>query len=61
VASGGYSHTLDRLLAHAYLPSEIATPGTQLSVSVLGERRPATVVPSSPFDPENERPRGLYR
>jgi dimethylglycine dehydrogenase len=61
VASGGYSHTLDRLLAHAYLPSEIATPGTQLSVSVLGERRPASVVPASPFDPENERPRGVYR
>ena len=41
VASGGYSHTLGRLLVHAYLPVEIASPGTDLTVSVLMERRPA--------------------
>jgi dimethylglycine dehydrogenase len=59
VASGGYSHTLGTLLAHAYLPLDSANPGTKLAVSVLGERRPAEVIPESPFDPENLRPRGL--
>ena len=58
VASGGYSHTLGRLLVHAYLPVEIASPGTDLTVSVLMERRPAEVIAESPYDPRNRRPRG---
>ena len=60
VTSGGYSHTLERLLVHAYLPVELAKAGTKLDVAVLGERRPARVVPPSPFDPENRRIRGNY-
>ena len=58
VASGGYSHTLGRLLVHTYLPVAIASPGTELTVSVLMERRAARVVAESPFDPENRRLRG---
>ena len=59
VTSGGYSHTLGRLLVHTCLPVEIASPGTDLTVSVLMERRPAKVIAESPFDPENRRPRGV--
>ena len=61
VASGGYSHTLDRLLVHTYLPVAIANPGTELTVSVLMERRAARVIAESPYDPENRRPRGEQR
>ena len=28
-------------------------PGTQLEVVILGERRKATVIADSPFDPDN--------
>ena len=55
VASGGYSHTLGRLLVHTYLPVAIASPGTELTVSVLMERRAARVIAESPFDPQNRR------
>ena len=37
VTSGGYSHTLGRLLVHTCLPVDIASPGTDLTVSVLME------------------------
>ncbi len=60
VASGGYSHTLGRLLVHTYLPVELAALGTELEVSVLMERRAAKVIAQSPFDPDNRRLRGEY-
>lgn len=60
VASGGYSHTLGRLLVHAYLPPELAAEGTELNVSVLMEKRRARVIGESPFDPGNHRLMGRY-
>jgi dimethylglycine dehydrogenase len=58
VTSGGYGHVLERTIALAYLPTEYAEPGTQLSVEILGERRPATVAAEPLYDPRNERLRG---
>jgi dimethylglycine dehydrogenase len=55
--SGGYGHWLGRSLAVAYVDAGIATPGMTLAVEILGDRRPAVVVPEPPFDPENRRPR----
>ena len=46
---------------HTYLPVAIANPGTELTVSVLMERRAARVIAESPYDPENRRPRGEQR
>lgn len=57
VTSGGYGHHLGQALALAFLPTELASPGTELAVPVLGKRRRATVIPDSPYDPANERPR----
>jgi dimethylglycine dehydrogenase len=56
--SGGYAHCLGQSLAVAYVDAELATPGTALTVEILGERRPARVLAEPPFDPENRRPRG---
>jgi dimethylglycine dehydrogenase len=55
VASGGYGHTLGLSLALAYLPPPLSTPGTDLEVTILGERRPARVAAQPLYDPAGER------
>jgi dimethylglycine dehydrogenase len=39
----------------AMVPPELAEEGTELEMDVLGTLHEVTVVPESPFDPENER------
>jgi dimethylglycine dehydrogenase len=51
VTSGAYGHTVGESLALAYVDRAFAEPGTLLEVHVVGERRPATVVADSPYDP----------
>ncbi|MBF9033690.1 FAD-dependent oxidoreductase [Rhodobacterales bacterium HKCCE2091] len=58
VTSGGYGHTLDRSLAMALVKPEVMAPGTELSVHVVGEERPARVIAASPYDPEGKAMRG---
>lgn len=55
--SGGYGHTIGTSLALAYLDIDDTAQGTALSVEILGEMRPCTVIPDCPFDPENTRQR----
>jgi len=55
VSAGGYGHVVERSIALAYLPVEHAGPGTALTVDILGEPRPAVVVPQPLYDPENLR------
>ena len=58
VASGGYGHRLGLSIAYAYLPVEVARPGRELAVGILGERRRAVVFEGALYDPANERLRG---
>ena len=51
--SGYYGHCLRKSLAIGYARTDVATPGTELEIEILGERKQATVVPESPYDPEN--------
>jgi dimethylglycine dehydrogenase len=51
--SGYYGHTLQKSLAIGYARAELATPGTELVIEILGERKAATVLAESPYDPEN--------
>jgi dimethylglycine dehydrogenase len=51
--SGYYGHCLKKSLAIGYTRSEFAAPGTQLQIQILGERKQATVLRESPYDPEN--------
>lgn len=53
--SGGYAYALDTSMALGYVDPELAEPGTKLEIEILRERRPAEVVPESPYDPDNER------
>jgi dimethylglycine dehydrogenase len=56
--SGGFGWRLGKSLALAMVPPELAQIGSELEIVILGERRNATVIPDSPFDPRNERLRG---
>jgi dimethylglycine dehydrogenase len=55
IASGGYGHRVERSIAFSYLPKELAVPGTQLEVDLVGARRPASVVEEPLYDPKGDR------
>ena len=57
VTSGGHSHHLGHCISMAYLHADHCRPGTELEIPLLGERRAATVIEDSPYDPANRRPR----
>ncbi|HEX7374187.1 MAG TPA: FAD-dependent oxidoreductase, partial [Steroidobacteraceae bacterium] len=51
--SGYYGHCLRKSLVIGYLEPGHSAPGTELEIEVLGERRKATVLVDSPYDPAN--------
>ncbi len=53
--SGNYGFRLQKSLALAMVKPELAEPGTELEIEVLGDRYNATVLEESPYDPENKR------
>ena len=53
VTSGGYGWRCGKSLALAMVAPALDEPGTLLEVVILGERRKATVIADSPFDPDN--------
>jgi 4-methylaminobutanoate oxidase (formaldehyde-forming) len=53
--SGGYGHTVDKVIGLAYLPSQLAAAGTPLELGVFGERWPARVAADALHDPRGER------
>ncbi|MDH5227549.1 MAG: FAD-dependent oxidoreductase [Gammaproteobacteria bacterium] len=58
VTSGGYGYRLRQSIALAYVRTDLAAPGTELEVEILGERRRAVVAREPLYDPENARLRG---
>ena len=53
--SGSYGHHVQSSLALALVDTEYAVTGTPLEVSVIGERRPATVSTQAVYDPDGSR------
>lgn len=53
--SGGYGWRLGKSLALAMVQPEFGAAGTELEIQILGERRRATVLAESPYDPDNAR------
>jgi dimethylglycine dehydrogenase len=51
--SGCYGHVLGTSLAIGYVKPEFAQAGTRIAIEILGERRDATVLVDSPYDPGN--------
>ncbi len=57
VTSGGFSPSLERPIAMAFVASELAAPGTPLSIDVRGRKLAATVAPM-PFVPHRYHRKG---
>jgi glycine cleavage system aminomethyltransferase T len=55
VTSGGIGYSVGASIAYAYLPIEVAVPGTAFQVEVFGERVPAVVADEPLWDPKGER------
>ena len=53
--SGTWGHTVGRGLAFAYVDPGYRDPGTTFEISLLGERRRATVLAEPAHDPANQR------
>jgi dimethylglycine dehydrogenase len=51
--SGYYGHILGKSLAIGYVKPSFAAPGGELEIEILGERKRATLLIDSPFDPDN--------
>jgi len=59
ISSIAYGHSVDKLVAFAYVKPVAAEPGTELEVLIMNERRSATVLAEPVHDPQSLRPRGL--
>lgn len=51
--AGGYGHFVKKSLMLGYVKTEYAQIGRECQVRLMGELRPARIVPESPYDPEN--------
>ena len=51
--SGGFGWRVGKSLALAMVRPDLGELGSDLSVRILGQAYPATVIPESPYDPEN--------
>jgi dimethylglycine dehydrogenase len=57
VTSGAYGFTLGTNIAMGYVAPDLAAPGTELAVDVIGVRSRCIVRHQPMFDPDHERPR----
>ena len=53
ITSGGYGHTLKRVIALAYIDTNVIESGNNLEAEILGERYLAKIIADSPYDPQN--------
>ena len=53
--SGGYGHAVNKSLAFAYVDPNMAAIGTAFNVLMFGEKRKASIVAESLWDPTNAR------
>jgi len=56
---GGFGFRIGKSLALGMLRPELAAPGSEVSIEILGKDYPAVVIPDSPYDPKNERLRDV--
>jgi dimethylglycine dehydrogenase len=50
---GGFGWRVGKSLALAMVRPDLGEPGTELAVTILGQDYRATVIPDSPYDPDN--------
>ncbi|MGZ4131161.1 MAG: FAD-dependent oxidoreductase, partial [Actinomycetota bacterium] len=61
VTSGAYGHSVGRSLALAYVDRDVAAAAQDVSVYVVGDPRPARILPEPPYDPAGARLRDGLR
>jgi dimethylglycine dehydrogenase len=52
---GGFGWRIGKSLALGMVKPEFGETGTELEIQILGERKRATIIPESPYDPENAK------
>ncbi len=55
VTSGGYGYSIEKSIAYAYLPADLAKAGLPVEVEVFGEWIAGEITPEPLFDPTGER------
>nr|MCH9779893.1 aminomethyltransferase family protein [Alphaproteobacteria bacterium] len=55
VTSGGYGHRIEKSLGIGFVKTGSAAIGDEVSILILGDKRPARIIGESPFDPDNLR------
>jgi dimethylglycine dehydrogenase len=58
VTSGAYGHHVQQSLALAYVDTDQCQTRQPLTVTVIGQPRPARILPAPPYDPAGKRLRG---
>jgi dimethylglycine dehydrogenase len=53
ITSGGYAHTLDKVIALAYIDAEKITAKDSFEAEILGQRHRTVIIPDSPYDAKN--------
>ena len=51
--NGGYGFRVNKSLALGMVRPDVAAVGTELEIKILGKMFKATVIPESPYDPDN--------
>jgi glycine cleavage system T protein len=52
VTSGGYGYTVEKSIAYAYLPTDMAEVGTEVDVEIFGHRVSGEIAAEPLYDPE---------
>jgi dimethylglycine dehydrogenase len=52
--AGYYGHALRKSLGLGYIKPDFAAVGSEIEIEILGERKRATILVDSPYDPENK-------
>jgi dimethylglycine dehydrogenase len=52
--AGYYGHALGKSLGLGYVKPEFAGVGGELQIEILGQRKRATILVDSPYDPDNQ-------
>ena len=51
--AGGFGWRVGKSLALGFVRPDLAAPGTEVEIEILGNRKPATIIAESPYDPDN--------
>ena len=57
ITSGAYGHTINKVIALAYIESDKMSFEDSYQAQILNQRYSARIIPDSPYDPENLKPR----